>query len=236
MHCSEWNVPCWPVNPWQTTLVSRLTQAALGQQFAALRDIRALEPRDDGDLHPYLPDRSDDALSDEIAADDATEDVHENRPDALVGQDQLERLRHPLRRRATPDIEEVGRFAAMELDQIHRSHRQARAVDHAGDVAVEGHIVETMLTSLVLLFVLLAGVAPIEQALLTEQGVGLNVDLGVQGHQTPFTGHDEWIDLHQAGVVLHEEPEQAVDDAVKLLQLLLAKTQPEGEPARLVGL
>ena len=26
MHCSEWNVPCWPVKPWQMTLVFLLTR------------------------------------------------------------------------------------------------------------------------------------------------------------------------------------------------------------------
>jgi hypothetical protein len=26
MLCSEWNVPCWPVNPWQMTLVFLLTR------------------------------------------------------------------------------------------------------------------------------------------------------------------------------------------------------------------
>ena len=38
---------------------------------------------------------------------------------------------------AAADIEEVGRLAAVELDRVHRRHRQTGAVDDAADVAVE---------------------------------------------------------------------------------------------------
>ena len=39
--------------------------------------------------------------------------------------------------RAAADVEEVRRLAAGALDEVHRRHRQAGAVDHAADVAVE---------------------------------------------------------------------------------------------------
>jgi hypothetical protein len=41
------------------------------------------------------------------------------------------------RRGAAADIEEVGRLAAVQLDDVHGRHRQAGAVDHAADVAVQ---------------------------------------------------------------------------------------------------
>ena len=39
--------------------------------------------------------------------------------------------------RAAADVEEVGRFAAVELDQIHRAHGEAGTVHQAADVAFE---------------------------------------------------------------------------------------------------
>ena len=38
---------------------------------------------------------------------------------------------------AAADVEEVRRLAAVQLDDVHRAHRQAGAVDQAADVAVE---------------------------------------------------------------------------------------------------
>jgi hypothetical protein len=55
----------------------------------------------------------------------------------VVGQDQLEGLGHALLGGAAADVEEVGRLAAVQLDHVHGRHRQAGAVDHAADVAVQ---------------------------------------------------------------------------------------------------
>jgi hypothetical protein len=49
---------------------------------------------------------------------------------------------------AAADVEEVGRLAAVQLDDVHGRHRQARAVDHAADVAVELDVVEVVLDEL----------------------------------------------------------------------------------------
>src|SRR6185437_7437277 len=42
------------------------------------------------------------------------------------------------------DIEEVRRLLAIELDDVHGGHREARAVDHATDIAVEGDVGEVV--------------------------------------------------------------------------------------------
>ena len=38
---------------------------------------------------------------------------------------------------AAADIQEVGRLAAKQLDDIHGGHRQPGAVDHAADIAIQ---------------------------------------------------------------------------------------------------
>src|ERR1700739_1349308 len=45
-------------------------------------------------------------------------------------------------RRATSDVKEIRRLAAMELDEVHGRHGEARAVHHAGDVTIERYIVQ----------------------------------------------------------------------------------------------
>ncbi len=57
-----------------------------------------------------------------------------------VGEDDLKGLGDTLFVGAAPDIEEIGRLTAIELDDIHGRHREPRAIDHAADRAVELHI------------------------------------------------------------------------------------------------
>src|SRR5262245_39588092 len=59
-------------------IVRRRDREAGGrEQLAPLLDVRALQAHDDRDLEPDFLDRRDDALGDEIATDDAAEDVDE---------------------------------------------------------------------------------------------------------------------------------------------------------------
>ena len=62
-------------------------------------------------------------------------------------QNDLERLGDPFLRRAAADVEEVRGLAAVQLDDVHRRHREAGAVDQAADVAVERDVVEVVLAA-----------------------------------------------------------------------------------------
>ena len=81
---------------------------------------------------------------------------------------------------AAADVEEVGRLAAVELDDVHRRHRQAGAVDQAADVAVELDVVEAELAGLDLERVFLVEVAQLDDVLVAEQRVVVEVHLGVE--------------------------------------------------------
>ena len=91
-----------------------------------------------------------------VAAQDAAEDVDEHRLHVLVRHQDLERVADLLGVGAAADVEEVRRLAARQLDDVHRRHRQAGAVDHAADVAVEADVVERELRRLDLERVLFA--------------------------------------------------------------------------------
>ena len=60
----------------------------------------------------------------------------------------LERVLDLLGVGAAADVEEVRRLAARQLDDVHRRHRQAGAVDHAADRAVELDVVQAELRRL----------------------------------------------------------------------------------------
>src|SRR5690606_29225811 len=98
------------------------------------------------------------ALCDNIAAHDAAEDVDQDALHCRIGGDDLERCRHLLLGGAAANVEEVCRLCAVELDDVHRRHGKACAVDHAADVAVERHIGEVPLGSLDFLGVFLGRV------------------------------------------------------------------------------
>ena len=59
-----------------------------------------------------------------------------------IGKQNAERFGHLFGIRAAADVEEIGRLAAVQLDEIHRAHRQAGAVHQAADRAVELHVAQ----------------------------------------------------------------------------------------------
>ena len=86
-------------------------------------------------------------------------------------------------RRAAADVEEVGRILAVELDDVHRRHGEAGAVDHAADVAVERDIGEVVFRRLDLLLVLLGLVAQRDDVGMAVERVVVEADLGVEAAQ-----------------------------------------------------
>ena len=82
-----------------------------------------------------------------------------------------------------PTSRKFAGCAAVQLDQIHRRHGEARAVHHAGDVAVERDVVEIVLAGRALHRIFLAGIAQLRELRLAEQRVRIDVDLGVERHE-----------------------------------------------------
>src|SRR5205823_11254222 len=81
--------------------------------------------------------RLDDPASDLVAARDAPEDVDQDGLDVRVVEDDPKRRGHLVRLGPATDVQEVGRLAACELDEVHGGHGQPGAVDHAADASVE---------------------------------------------------------------------------------------------------
>ena len=113
---------------------------------------------------------------------------------------------------AAADVEEVGRLAAVELDDVHGRHGEAGAVDHAADVAVELDVVEAVLGGLELGRVFLVRVAQRLDLLVAEERVVVEVHLGVERQHLAVAGDDQRIDLDERGVELDEGLVQRGDE------------------------
>ena len=114
-----------------------------------------------GTRHAELLHRGNHAFGEHVAAQDAAEDVDQHRLDVLVRHQDLERVADLLGIGAAADVEEVRRLAARQLDDVHRRHREAGAVDHAADRAVEPDVVQRELRRLDLERILLAEIAQV---------------------------------------------------------------------------
>ena len=114
-----------------------VTNCASSSRTGRLGGVRAHDPDDHRDVALLLGAGLDQAAGDLVAAGDPAEDVDEDRVDLRVGQDQAHRRGDLVGPRPAADVEEVRRLAAGPLDEVHRRHRQAGAVDHAADRAVE---------------------------------------------------------------------------------------------------
>src|SRR5699024_7640991 len=96
---------------------------------------------------------------------------------------QLECLGDPLGRGGTADVEEVGRVAAVQLDQIHGAHGQTGTVDHAADVAIQRDVGQIELLSSRFAFILLAGIVHGGIFLVPKQCIVVEIKLAIESNQ-----------------------------------------------------
>ena len=99
-----------------------------------------------------------------------------------------------------PTSRKLAGTAARVLDDVHGGHRQARAVHHAADVAVELDVVQAELRGFHFERILFVQIAQLDQILVAEQRVVVEVDLGVERVDLAVLRQDERIDLGQRGV------------------------------------
>ncbi|KAH9399086.1 hypothetical protein TYRP_018474 [Tyrophagus putrescentiae] len=173
-----------------------------GQQLSGPLGVGALHA--DHQRHRQHRLRRNEALGDDLAVDDAAEDVHEDRLHIRVGHDQLEGIFDSGLRDAAADVEEVGRAAAVAVDDVHGGHGQAGPVHQAGDVPLHRHKVEVVLAGHRIARVLLRGVCLLNLAhpLVAEHGVLVEVHLRVEADDGVVGGDAEGVANLLGGVLL----------------------------------
>ena len=118
-----------------------------------------------------------------------------------------------LLRRAAAYIEKVRRAAAGILNDVHGGHGQARAVDHAGDGAVELDVVERVLAGFHFERIFFGRIAQRLDVRMAEERVVVEGDLGVEREKLVVLGRDEGIDLDQRGVGIDERLVEALEES-----------------------
>src|SRR5690606_12658621 len=117
-------------------------QATFGEYLGTQLRVVAFQTNHNRYFNADFFNRTDDALCDHVAANDTTEDVNQNGLYRVVRQDDLERFGYTLFGCAATYVQEVGRLAAGQLDNVHGTHGQACTVNHAADVAFQRNVVE----------------------------------------------------------------------------------------------
>ena len=102
------------------------------------------------------------------------------------------------------DVEKIRRLGAVQLDDVHRRHRQARAVDQTADVAVEGDVVQVRLLGADVQRLFLRLICHRDDVVVAEQRVVVEVELGIDRQQLAVLGDHQRIDLGQRRIGLHE--------------------------------
>ncbi len=171
------------------------------EDLAAGFDIGAFEPDDQWDGESDGFGGVDDALGDDVAAHDSSEDVDEDAVDGVVGEDDAEGFGDGFFGCGTSDIEEVGGFAVEEFDGVHGCHGESGAVDEATDVAVEGDVGHSELVCFDFAWVFVVWVCHGDEVWVTEESVVIEVELGVDGDDLAvgvgvvWWGDDEGVDF-----------------------------------------
>lgn len=84
--------------------------------------VGALQAGNDGDAQVHALDGADEAAGNVVASHDAAKDVDKDGRDLGVARNQGEGFLDGLWRGTTSDVEKVGGFATVELDNVHGCH------------------------------------------------------------------------------------------------------------------
>ena len=134
---------------------------------------------------------------------------------------------------AAAHVEKVCRAAAGVLNDVHCRHRQACAVDHAGDGAIELDVVERVFAGFNFERVFFGDVAQGLDVGVAEEGVVVEGDFGVEGEELVVLGGDEGIDFDQRSVSVDERLVEALEEGDRGVDLRGLEAERKGQLAGL---
>src|SRR5882724_5826670 len=179
-------------------------EARFADNLLAGIDIGAFKPDHQRHFEAGFLHRGDHTLGNDVAFHDAAEDIDQDALHVRIGGNDLERRGDLGLVGAATDIEEVGWRHAVELDDVHRRHRKAGAVDHAADGAVERDVIEVVFRRLDFLGVFLGLIAQRHHFGVAIERVAVERHLGVEHAQIALLGDDQRIDFQHRHVLADE--------------------------------
>src|SRR5215469_7658706 len=147
---------------------------------------------------------ADDASGQDIAAQNAAENIDEDGVDLGIAHQNAKCVFHLIGGSAAANVEKVRRGAAGVLDDVHGSHGQASAVDHAGDAAIELDVVEAVLGGFHFKRIFLVKIAQFAKVFVAEQRVVVEGHFGVESNEFVISREDAWIDFEERRIRIDE--------------------------------
>ena len=168
-------------------------ETGFGKELAAGFDVGAFQAHHERHWEVDGFHGIDDALSDDVALHDAAENIHQNGFHSLVRDKDLECLGDLLLGGSTSYVEEVGGFAAVVFNDIHRRHRESGSIHQAGDISIQPDVAEIVLRGFDLAGVFLFNVAVGLDIRVAEEGVVVEIEFRIQGAHVATLGDDERV-------------------------------------------
>ena len=190
-------------------------------------------PDDDRHFDVQALDGGEDATGDGVAARDAAEDVDEDALDVRVHEDDGEAPADGLFAGAAADVAEVGGRAALAGDHVQGAHDDAGAVAHDADVAGQSDVGDALAVGLGLDRVFFGLFFEAQERLVAEEGVVVDVELGVGGDDLAVLEDHEGVDLGEGGVAADEDVVELLGDVDELAAGLRVDAGALGEVSEL---
>src|SRR4029077_12128874 len=179
-------------------------EAGVAEYLLTEFDVSPFHAHHDGNLELQIFCGGDHARSEDVAAQDAAEDVDEDGAHAWITHQDAKSVLDLLQRAAAADIQEIRGRPAGVLNDVHGGHGQTSSVDHAGHAAVEFDVIESVFGGFHFEGILFVQIAQFAKIRMTEEGVVIKSHLGVERNQFAIAGKHARINLQQGGIGVDE--------------------------------
>lgn len=146
----------------------------------------------------------DNSLRDHIALHNASKNIDENALNFRMSRQNFKCCLDLFSAGAAAHIQKVGWHASFQLNDVHGGHGKTCTVDHATNASIQSDVVETDLGSLLLIGIDIAGgirlAVRFNNLLLSEVGVSVNVDLGINAVDIKVRGHGPGVNFDLGSV------------------------------------
>ncbi len=154
-----------------------------------------------------------DAGRDDVALIDAAKNIDQDAVYLIVFEHDVESSHDFFWCGVAADVQEVCRFAAVFFDDVHGSHSEACAIDHASHVAAQIDIVQSFGSCLSFLVIFFGDVAKRYDFRMAGQGAVIEIELRIKRHHVAFLGDHQRIHFSQGTIFIYKNIVQVLHES-----------------------